>query len=108
MGAAERRMAILEALCSRHYDTVENLMFEFNVSERTIRYDIQALSLAYPIYTVRGNKGGVYLMNGFKFNRTYLTVKQMTLLKKLEITLIGEEKEIMRSILIAFTAPDLR
>ena len=49
MRATERRMAILEALCERRHDSVENLANEFNVSVRTIKYDIEALILTYPV-----------------------------------------------------------
>lgn len=59
--ANERRRAILEKLCARRYDTRENLATEFNVSERTIERDIVTLTLEYPLYTVQGNGGGIYV-----------------------------------------------
>ena len=67
MKAIERRMAILETLCERKFDKVENLAFEFNVSEWTIRQDILELSLSYPIYTKTGKYGGgVYIAEDYK------------------------------------------
>ena len=54
MTATERRQAILEALCERRRETVENLAYEFSVSTRTIKRDILELSLSYPVYTVSG------------------------------------------------------
>ena len=36
-------MEILEVLCRRRSDTVENLANEFGVSKRTIKYDIEYL-----------------------------------------------------------------
>lgn len=37
MTASERRNAILEVLCLRRFETVSNLAFEFDVTDRTIR-----------------------------------------------------------------------
>ena len=38
---SERRQMILETLCQRRYEKIENLATEFEVSRRTITYDIQ-------------------------------------------------------------------
>ena len=43
----ERRAAIFDALCIRRHDTVENLASEFGVSEKTIRRDIEELSIVF-------------------------------------------------------------
>ena len=37
---AERRMAILEHMCERRHEALENLMFEFDVSRSTIIRDL--------------------------------------------------------------------
>jgi len=58
MGPNERRMEIIEALCRRRQDTMANLAAEFGVSVRTIKNDIDILSLSYPIETIRGRYGG--------------------------------------------------
>ena len=50
----ERQDAIVQILCMRRQDTIGNLAQEFHVSVRTIKYDIEELTLAYPIETVRG------------------------------------------------------
>lgn len=63
MTAAERRQAILHVLSLRGFDTMANLAMEFHVSERTIRRDIDTLSLSEPLYTQTGRYGGgVYRM----------------------------------------------
>ena len=49
MTPSERREAILKVLCQRRQDKIDNLAFEFGVSVRTIKNDIEELSLAYPI-----------------------------------------------------------
>ena len=43
--ANERRQKILEILCVRRQETMENLAQEFNVTTRTIRSDIEELTL---------------------------------------------------------------
>ena len=49
MKPAERRQAIWEALCKRRHDTAAHLASEFDVSQRTIWYDIEELTLTHPI-----------------------------------------------------------
>ena len=58
MSAAERRKAVLAALCARRHDTYENLAQEFSVSTRTIQRDVEELMCSYPLKTVRGRCGG--------------------------------------------------
>lgn len=98
-------MEILEVLCQRRHDTIDNLMFEFNVSNATMRRDIQALMLSYPIYTTQGNGGGVHVVDGYRLGRTYMTEKQTALLEKLAAGLNGEDLETLTSILKKFTEP---
>lgn len=57
MRANERRMRLIEELCERKFDTIDNLAFELGVSRRTICYDIEELSLSYPIFTAKGTDG---------------------------------------------------
>ena len=67
MEAHERRMAIWRSLCCRRQDTVAHLAAEFGVSVRIIYYDVQILSLSFPIETIRGRyKGGVKLPDRYK------------------------------------------
>jgi len=99
MTAAERRQAILEALCIRRHDTRENLAFEFGVSKRTIEYDVLELSLTYPIYTTQGNGGGIHVVDGFYLDKPHLNEKEVALLSKILPTLTGEDKKTMSEIL---------
>lgn len=99
MTAAERRQAILEALCVRRHDTRENLAFEFGVSKRTIEYDVLELSLTYPIYTTQGNGGGIHVVDGFHLDKPRLNEKEVALLSKILPTLTGEDKKTMSEIL---------
>ena len=99
MGPNERRMEIMEVLCQRRQETMENLATEFGVSIRTIRNDIDYLSLSYPLETVRGRYGGgVRVMDGFYMNRKYLKPEQKELLERLGTSLSGNDLVIMQSI----------
>ena len=89
MTASERRNAILEVLCFRRFDTVANLAFEFGVTDRTIRNDILTLSLEYPIYTTKGNGGGIHVDEKYRLGKTYLKDEQQELLERL----LRNEKE---------------
>ena len=99
MTAAERRQAILEVLCLRRHETRENLANEFGVSKRTIEYDVVNLMLTYPVYTVQGNGGGIYVTDNFRLDRPRMNEKQTALLQKVLLTLSGEDKETMQNII---------
>lgn len=105
MSANERRMQMLELLCERRFETIENLMFEFNASRSTIKRDVQTLMLSYPIYTVQGNGGGVRVVDGYYLGRKYLNEEQTLLLEKLSNGLSGKDFATMQSILKTFAAP---
>ncbi|MCX7903014.1 MAG: HTH domain-containing protein [Caloramator sp.] len=102
MGPNERRMKIIEVLCQRRQDTMKNLAFEFGVTERTIRNDINILSLSYPVETIRGNGGGVRVMDGYKLNQKYLKPEQEELLRRLSLQLTGNDLTIIKSIIKDF------
>lgn len=99
MTAAERRQAILEVLCLHRHETRENLANEFGVSKRTIEYDVLNLMLTYPVYTVQGNGGGIYVTDNFRLDRPRMNEKQTALLQKVLLTLSGEDKETMQNII---------
>ncbi len=108
MGTAERRNAILKALCRRRYETIGNLATEFEVSERTIRRDIEVLSYTEPIYTQSGrHAGGVYVVDGYHMDRMYMSEEEIAVLRKIKdeakrknpgLLLPGEEKTLERII----------
>jgi predicted DNA-binding transcriptional regulator YafY len=93
----------METLCQRRHETMKNLAFQFGVSVRTIKNDIDILSLSYPLETVRGRYGGgVKVMDGFQMNRKYLNPKQKELLERLCIGLSGDDLVVMNSIIKDF------
>lgn len=102
MTPSERRNAILEVLCLRRFETVENLAFEFGVTGRTIRNDILMLSLEYPIYTTQGNGGGIHVDEKYRLGKSFLKEEQQELLQRLLSQLNGKDSEIMRSIINKF------
>ena len=103
MSANDRRRLIWTALCQRRHDTVCNLATEFDVSIRTIKYDIERLSLSYPLETVRGRHGGgVKVADWYQPTQTHLCHEQMVLLKKLATSLSGNDLVVMNSILSQF------
>lgn len=105
MGAAERRQQILELLCQRRKETVSNLAAELGVCERTIRRDIETLTLQYPIETVCGRYGGgVKLADWYYQSRRRLTPRQTALLRRLAAGLQGEDLEDMKQILVQFAS----
>lgn len=83
MGTAQRRQDLLRTLCRRRHDTIANLAQEFGVSERTIRRDIETISLSEPIYTMSGRyTGGVYVVDGYRLERSYFNDSQAAVIQK--------------------------
>ena len=101
----ERRRAIVRVLCARKHETRENLAFEFNVGLRTIARDITALSFEYPIYTVTGPGGGVRIETNYEMRDGWLSTKVQAVLGRLYGKLQGEDKKIIKSILLNFGKP---
>lgn len=78
---SDRLFKILNLLASR--DVVSTRIFaeRLNVSDRTIRRDMDSLSLmGYPIVSKRGANGGWYLLNNFKSSIKTLTEDEINLL----------------------------
>ena len=117
MGAAERRNAILRALCRRRHETISNLAFEFGVSERTIRRDIEILSLTEPIYTQTGRyAGGIYIVDNYNMDQMYMEEDELSVLKKVlgfaeyrqKCILTDKEISIFRGIVKNYSKPQTR
>lgn len=111
MNPAERRNEILKLLCLRRHDTICNLAFEFGVSERTIRRDIEALSLTVPIYTQTGRySGGIYVLDGYFINSIHVNEQEAALLNKLnriakkqtQCVLSNDELKILDKIIVKY------
>ena len=103
--AVERRQSILELMCERRHETIDNLAFEFGVDRRTIRRDIEVLSISYPLYTTKGTGGGVHVVDGYRLGRKYMSDKQTELLERLAAKLTGNDFQIMQDIIKNFKEP---
>lgn len=104
--ATERRQLILEFLSDRRQTTINELATEFDVSPRTIRYDIDILTCSAPIETVTGRYGGgIRVADGWYLSRRYLHDDQEALLRKLMDGLQPDEQQTMQRILTAFAKP---
>lgn len=104
----ERRQNILKVLCERRYEKIDNLAAEFNVSRRTVSYDIQILSCTYPIYSETGPYGGVCIYEGFNLGMKYLTKEQAEFLESILHNYSDKEKEILVEILNTFKMPEIK
>ena len=103
MTSSERRQAILEVLCERRHDKIENLAYEFHVTERTIRNDVLELSLSFPVYTVSGRyHSGVYIADDYYLGKQYLTEEQLELLLSLKSQVGDDQRKILDGIVKKF------
>ena len=103
MTALERRQAILEALCIRRRDKIENLAFEFEVSEKTIRRDLLELSLSYPVYTVTGRyHSGVYIADDYYLGKQYLSGEELQTIISLMDKADDDQKRVLEGMIKQF------
>ena len=105
MTADERRGVILDIICARRYETIDNLAFELEVSRQTIERDVLHLSLRFPIYTMQGKGGDILISDDFRWSAKYLSPEQLALLNKLSEKLKGEDAAVMASIIKMFSMP---
>ena len=81
----ERRAEIMRILTARRRETMGCLANELNVTSRTIRTDITALMVDYPLETLRGNGGCVRVADWYHPHRNLLSEEQQrTLSHRLE------------------------
>ncbi len=76
----ERKSEIIKILEGRRQESISNLAFELDVSDRMVRYDIQSLKAEFPIETTRGHGGGVRLIQGFQIYKGDITQRQQEIL----------------------------
>ncbi len=74
-----RLFEIIYLLMDRRKMTARELAEALEVSSRTIRRDIEALSAAgVPVYMSRGHGGGVHLLENYVLNKSLISEKEQT------------------------------
>lgn len=98
MRATERRQALLEIICERRHEKMDNLAFELGVSRKTIIRDVLELSISYPIYTAAGrHDSGVFVEDDYYLGKQYLSDEQQELL----VTMLGNCDENQKKTMLA-------
>ena len=105
MTTLERRMEVLFVLLRRRHVKISELQEEFGVCRTTIKQDVQELTRYFPIRSVDGRYGGIFLDKDYQLGMKYLTEPQATLLEKLSASLTGEDLILMCEILKTFKKP---
>ena len=102
----ERRLSLLFFLMKNGSCTISVLASIFDVSERTIRRDIDLLSRYSPIYTKIGIGGGVFMYSGYRNELfRYLSLDEEDVLKRARELLIQPEKAVIDNIINRYTMP---
>ncbi len=112
MGTSERRQDIIKTLCRNRAATIYEFAEKYGVNEKTIRRDLEILSLTYPIYTKSGKNGGIFIIQDYNMDRAYMTFEEIELLKKikknadkLNILSLKEEK-LFASLISIYSKPE--
>jgi predicted DNA-binding transcriptional regulator YafY len=95
-----RLFEIIYILLNQKSTTARELAERFEVSQRTIYRDIDALSLAgIPVYTEKGKNGGISLLPDFVLNKSLLSEKEqqeiLSALQGLASVKTDETKEVL-------------
>ena len=99
MNTVHRRTEIINILIIRRHTTANELAQEFGVSIRTIQYDIQALSLGFPIYTKQGGDGGIFVGENYKPFMNTLTTLELKVLQEMYELAEGIHKKVLFQVL---------
>ena len=99
--AIERREEIMRVLESNRREIVSNLAHLFDVSIRTIRYDITFLTTLYPIETVRGRGGCVKLQDNYRRHQRILSQEQQDVLIEIIPLISNKQAQVIKGLLIA-------
>ena len=103
MRATERRQALLEIICERRHEKMDNLAFELGVSRKTVMRDVLELSISYPIYTLSGrHDSGVFVQDDYYLGKQYLSDEQKELLEAMLVNCDANQKKTMLAIIKKF------
>lgn len=104
----ERRAEIMKILVARRQTTVPLLAQELCVCCNTVRNDIHALALDYPLETCSGNGGGVRVADWYHPYKNMLTEEQSVALEQLLLFADIRQAEVIRQILAEFSSQTYR
>ncbi len=104
----ERRAEIMRILTARRRETMGCLANELNVTSRTIRTDITALMVDYPLETLRGNGGCVKVADWYHPHRNLLNEEQQRTLSQLMESATEQQAEVLREMLVEYGSPKYR
>ncbi len=102
MSVNERRAEIMKILVARRQTTVPLLAQELCVCCNTVRNDIHALALDYPLETCSGNGGGIRLADWYHPHRNILSQEQIRTLRELSSYADEQQKKIVQQIISAY------
>ena len=105
MTATERYTEVLMKILRCGHVKISDLQEEFQVSRSTIKRDIQEISRHFPIRSIEGRYGGIFLDKDYQLGMKYLTEPQANLLEELSSTLTGADLHLMQEILKTFKKP---
>lgn len=88
----ERIFDMMKYLCRVRYAPMPKLAEMYGVSVRTIKRDVDVLGSLIPLETRLGRyEGGVYVMEGYRWDKAYMSTEDIALL--VEIKRVGQKKE---------------
>ena len=103
MKAADRRNLILAKLRNGGCMAMQDFADAFGCSRQTVIKDIEALSISYPVITIRGRYGGgVKLADWYHPKESYLSAKQLEVLTRLANSAAPEDRTVLNSIMDQF------
>ena len=102
MTANERRAEIMRIMTARRQESMGRLALELGVTRRTIRSDITALTVDYPLETQRGNGGCVKVADWYHPNRNILSCEQQRVLSELISGCDAYQANVLRQMLTEY------
>lgn len=100
--ANERRAEIMRIMTARRQESMGRLALELGVTRRTIRSDITALTVDYPLETQRGNGGCVKVADWYHPHRNILSCEQQRVLSELIGNCDAYQANVLRQMLTEY------
>ena len=108
MTPIERRQEIMRILVARRSETAPRLARELSVGVNTIRRDILALTLDFPLETMPGKYGCVHVADWYHPHRNIMSAEQQTVLSQLMESATKQQREVLRQMLVEYGSPKTR